>query len=162
MTILPANKADAQPIADIFNQYLGIATMMLVPRLAADYEQIIEAQNCSILVAKDQEEEEEEEVIGFAYVKPYSDRGGYVLAGEISIFLARGFQGRKIGLHLYDELLPRAHELGYRHLTAKIWANNGASIRFHENFGFRLVGTQVGIGFVGGKRIDTVIMERVW
>jgi len=85
-----------------------------------------------------------------------------ILAGEITVFLTPGFQGQKIGLHLYDELLPVAHTLGYRHLTAKIWANNSASIRFHEGFGFRMVGTQVGIGFVGGKRIDTVIMERVW
>ncbi len=158
MTILPAKTADAQRIADIFNQYLGIATMVLEPRPAADYQAIIEAENCAVFVAK----EAAEETVGFAYVKPYSDRGGYVLAGEITIFLAPGYQGQRIGLHLYDELLPTAHQLGYRHLTAKIWANNGASIRFHEGFGFRMVGTQVGIGFVGRKRIDTVIMERVW
>ena len=156
--ILSARATDAQAIADIFNEYLGTATMVLEPRSAADYQAIIEAENSAIFVAKDASDA----VVGFAYVKPYSDRGGYILAGEISIFLAPEFKGKKIGLHLYDELLPAAHALGYRHLTAKIWANNAASIRFHEGFGFRLVGTQVGIGFVGGKRIDTVIMERVW
>lgn len=158
MTILPAKTTDAQRIADIFNQYLGIATMVLRPRTATDYKEIIEAENCAVLTAQNKADE----AVGFAYVKPYSDRGGYILAGEITIFLAPGFKGQKIGLHLYDELLPIAHELGYRHLTAKIWANNGASIRFHEGFGFRMVGTQCGIGFVNGKRIDTVIMERVW
>jgi phosphinothricin acetyltransferase len=158
MRILPAKSADAQAIADIFNLYLGIATMVLEPRSVADYRSFIEAENCSVFVTKN----DEGSVTGFAYVKPYSDRGGYILAGEITIFMSPESKGKHLGGQLYDELLPAAHALGYRHLTAKIWANNGSSIRFHENFGFRLVGTQVGIGFVGGKRIDTVIMERVW
>ena len=158
MNISPAKPADAQAIADIFNLYLGTATMVLEPHSAADYQDIIEADNCAIFVVKS----EEGAVAGFAYVKPYSDRGGYVLAGEITVFVSPEARGKHFGGHLYDELLPVAHGLGYRHLTAKIWANNGHSIRFHENFGFRMVGTQVGIGFVGGKRIDTVIMERVW
>lgn len=158
MRILPAKSADTQAIADIFNLYLGIATMVLKPRSAADYRPFIEAENCAIFVAKD----EADTVTGFAYVKPYSDRGGYALAGEITVFMAPEAKGKRSGRYLYDELLPAADTLGYRHLTAKIWANNGTSIRFHESFGFRLVGTQVGIGLVGGKRIDTVIMERVW
>lgn len=158
MFIYPATAADAQGIADIFNQYLGIATMVLAPRPAADYAAIINTDRAAAFVAKD----EDGRLTGFAYVKPYSDRGGYALAAEITVFLAPDQRGKKIGVYLYDELLPVAHELGYRHLTAKIWANNAASIRFHEKFGFRMVGTQVGIGLVNGKRVDTVIMERVW
>ena len=158
MSILPAKIADAQAIADIFNLYLGIATMVLNPRSKADYQAIIEAESCAVFVTKN----EVGHVTGFAYVKPYSDRGGYILAGEITVFMAPEFKGKRFGGHLYDELLPVAHALGFRHLTAKIWANNASSIRFHEGFGFRMVGTQCGIGLVGGKRIDTVIMERVW
>ena len=158
MSILPAKPEDSQAIADIFNQYLGIATMVLEPRSAADYQTIIEAENCAIFVTKDGAEV----VSGFAYVTPYSDRGGYALAGEITVFITASAKGKRYGSYLYDELLAVADSLGYRHLTAKIWANNGNSIRLHESFGFRLVGTQVGIGFVGRKRIDTVIMERVW
>ncbi|TXF91809.1 N-acetyltransferase [Neolewinella aurantiaca] len=158
MNIRFAKPADAQAIADIFNQYLGIATMMLEPLSATDYQPIIEAVNSPCVVMCN----DAEIVIGFAYVKPYSNRGGYILAGEITIFMAPETVGKRLGGHLYDELLPEAYALGYRHLTAKIWANNGSSIRFHEGFGFRMVGTQVAIGLVGGKRIDTVIMERVW
>jgi len=70
MIILPAKNTDAQQIAAIFNQYLGIATMVLEARSAADYQVIIEANNCAVFVAK----ASSGEVIGFAYVKPYSDR----------------------------------------------------------------------------------------
>ncbi len=158
MKIRPATDADAAPLAAIFNSYLGKATMVLDPRSAADYLAIITGEKMAVFVGVD----EQEEVIGYAYVKPYSDRKGYCLAGEVTIFLAQNKTGCGLGSKLYDQLIPLSDEMGYRHLTAKIWANNSGSIRFHKRYGFRLVGTQVGIGLVNGRRIDTVLMERVW
>lgn len=158
MIIRPASPTDAAAIALIFNQYLARATMVFEPRTAADFAQIIIDDHNPAFVAED----DEGRVNGYAYVKPYSDRGGYSLAGEISIFLDEASTGNGLGNALYESLLPAANSCGYRHLTAKIWANNGGSIRFHKRHGFRLVGTQVGIGLVDGKRVDTVLMERVW
>ena len=40
-------------------------------------------------------------------------------------------------------------------------ATNTGSIRFHEKHGFTLVGVQRGIGLIGGRRRDNVLMERV-
>lgn len=158
MIIRPASPADAAAIAGIFNQYLARATMVFQPRTAADFAQIIVEERNPTFVSEDTEGQ----VNGYAYVKPYSDRGGYSLAGEVSIFLDKNDTGAGLGNALYTHLLPAANECGYRHLTAKIWANNHGSIRFHARHGFRMVGTQVGIGLVDGKRIDTVLMERVW
>jgi len=156
--IRPATAADAAALADIFNAYLGKATMVLDARSAADYRSIITGEKTTVFVGTDPQDA----VIGFAYVKPYSDRRGYSLAGEVTIFLLEKTTGAGLGSQLYDQLLPLADELGYRHLTAKIWANNSGSIRFHKRYGFRLVGTQVGIGWVNGRRVDTVLMEKVW
>lgn len=153
-----ATDQDAAPMAAIFNTYLGKATMVLDLRPAAEYLSIINGERTAVFVGTDSRDE----VNGFAYVKPYSDRRGYSLAGEVSIFLAQEATGSGVGGQLYDRLIPLTDELGYRHLTAKIWANNSGSIRFHQRFGFRLVGTQVGIGWVDGKRVDTVLMEKVW
>lgn len=158
MNIRPASPADAAAIAGIFNQYLARATMVFKPRIAADFAQIIVEEHNPAFVIEDAEGK----VNGYAYVKPYSDRGGYSLAGEISVFLDENATGSGLGNTLYNVLLPAANECGYRHLTAKIWANNSGSIRFHARHGFRMVGTQVGIGLVNGKRVDTVLMERVW
>lgn len=158
MRIRSATLADAAAIAVIFNQYLARATMVLEARPAAEYEALLAGQRTTCFVATT----ETDTLAGFAYVKPYSDRGGYVLAGEVSIFLDEQQTGTGIGGQLYDQLFPAAQALGYRHLTAKIWADNAGSIRFHQRFGFRLVGTQSGIGLINGERIDTVLMERVW
>jgi phosphinothricin acetyltransferase len=157
-TIRPATITDAAAIAAIFNTYLGKATMVLHPRSAADYKAIISTEKTAVYVGLDAQGQ----VAGFAYVKPYSDRGGYRLAGEVTIFIAEKATGSNLGSKLYDQLLPLTDTLGYRHLTAKIWANNMGSIRFHKRYGFRLVGTQVGIGWVNGRRVDTVLMEKVW
>jgi L-amino acid N-acyltransferase YncA len=156
--IRAATIADAEAIAAVFNTYLGRATIVLHPRSAADYAAIISADKTAVYVGLDAQDQ----VAGFAYVKAYSDRGGYRLAGEVTIFIAEKVTGTNLGSKLYDQLIPLTDTLGYRHLTAKIWANNTGSIRFHKRYGFRLVGTQVGIGWVNGKRVDTVLMEKVW
>lgn len=156
--IRAATIADAEAMATIFNAYLGKATMVLDPRSAADYATIISGEKTAVYVGLDVNGQ----VAGFAYVKSYSDRRGYALAGEVTIFLAENGTGAGLGGKLYDQLIPFTDTLGYRHLTAKIWANNTGSIRFHKRYGFRMVGTQVGIGWVNGKRVDTVLMEKVW
>ncbi len=158
MTIRTATAGDAPALARIFNQYVAKATMVLTPRTAADYQLLLTSPRCLVFVA----ESTTGEVTGYASVKPYSDRGGYVLAGEVSVFLDRAHAGQGTGSALYEQLLPGADALGYRHLTAKIWADNTGSIRFHRRFGFRTVGTQVGIGWVNEKRVDAVILEKVW
>lgn len=158
MLLRAATPQDAAAFARIFNQYVAKATMVLIPRSAEDYLPLLRNPKCAALVALN----DSGQVIGFASVKPYSDRGGYSLAGEVSIFLDKNHAGQGAGSQLYQQLMPAADALGYRHLTAKIWANNTGSIRFHKRYGFRMVGTQVAIGWVDGKRVDTVLMERVW
>ena len=156
--IRAATIADAEAMATIFNTYLGKATMVLQPRSAVDYAAIISAEKTAVYVSFDAQNQ----IAGFAYVKPYSDRQGYSLAGEVTVFVVENTTGSGLGGKLYDQLIPVTDTLGYRHLTAKVWANNTGSIRFHKRYGFRLVGTQVGIGWVNNKRVDTVIMEKVW
>lgn len=155
MIIRPASPSDASAIADIFNQYLARATMVTRPRDAGHYLPLLNGQRSFTFVAAD-----DQQIAGFAGVKPYSDREGYILAGEVSVFIDANATGQGLGDQLYAELLPKAYALGYRHLTAKIWADNTASIRLHAKHGFRMVGEQRGIGWIEGKRIDTVLMER--
>ena len=95
-------------------------------------------------------------------VKKYSPRPGYDLCCETSIFLERSLVGRGLGKPLQQELLNRAVALGYHHVVAKIWADNAGSIRFHERFGYEMVGVQREIGWVGGKWRDVAIMQKIF
>ncbi|MFN8607844.1 MAG: N-acetyltransferase family protein [Vulcanimicrobiota bacterium] len=100
-------------------------------------------------------------VLGWGVVKRYSARPGYDRCCETSIFLERSMVGRGLGKPLQLELLNRARALNYHHVVAKIWAENTASIRFHERFGYELVGVQREIGWVGGKWRDVAIMQLI-
>lgn len=104
---------------------------------------------------------EEPDVVGWGVVKKYSPRPGYDLCCETSIFLDRSLRGRGLGTPLQQELLKRAVSLGYHHVVAKIWADNSGSIRFHERFGYELVGVQREIGWVGGQWRDVAIMQLI-
>jgi phosphinothricin acetyltransferase len=156
MKVRKALENDATDMALLFNTYIGKSHMVVTPRRAAEFIELMQHTRVCMLVALDIFGG----VIGYAYVKPYSDRGGYAGAGEVSVFLWEGRTGRGIGQKLYDLLLPAAEALGYHHLTAKIWTENTGSIRFHERNGFQTVGIQHGIGMSGGRRIDMTIMER--
>lgn len=156
MIVRLAKEQEASAIAAIFNQYVGKATMVLKPRSAADYLPLLTGERSAIFVATDKKGG----LLGFASVKPYSPRGGYHIAGEVSIFLDETATGRGTGGALYAALLPATETLGYRYLCAKIWGTNFGSVRFHKRYGFKLVGTQKGIGLVKGKRVDVIFMER--
>ncbi len=146
MLIRRATPQDAPAICDIFNTYLGRATMVLLPRIPADYQALIEPksdQRAAMLIA-----EEEGQLLGYASVKPWSPRLGYFHAGEVSIFLAEAATGKGAGAALYDALWLECRRLAYDHLTARIFGKNEGSVRFHEQQGFQLVGVQHGIGKV--------------
>ncbi|MTB51333.1 GNAT family N-acetyltransferase [Lewinella sp. W8] len=149
--------SDAPAIAAIFNEYLGNGTMVLRERSEQYYREMMDRSDCSIFVS----ESPEGILQGYASVKPYSDRLGYHIAGEVSVFLTTAACGRGIGNALYAALWPACHALGYRHLTAKIWAENTASVRFHARHGFTEVGIQRAIGIVDDRRIDMLIMEKL-
>lgn len=106
--------------------------------------------------------EEPEGVVGWGVVKKYSTRPGYDRCCETSIFLDRSRRGRGLGRPLQQELLERAVALGYHHVVAKVWAENVGSIRFHERFGYEMVGVQREIGWVGGQWRDVAIMQLVF
>lgn len=157
MMVRKARENDATDMALIFNAYMGKSHMVTVPRRPKECIELMLNERAQVLVAHDFRGW----MMGYASVKPYSERGGYVGAGEVSIFMAPQHTGKGGGQDLYNVLLPIAAQLGYHHLTAKIWTKNTGSIRFHERNGFRTVGIQHGIGMSGGRRIDMTIMERL-
>ncbi len=100
-------------------------------------------------------------VQGYAYAGPYRTRPGYRYALENSVYVASGAGGRGLGAALLEELIRRCTALGYRQMVAIIGdSDNHPSIRLHEAFGFRRIGTLDAIGFKFGRWVDSVIMQR--
>ena len=156
-----ASPSDSADIAAIYSEAIesGQSTMDTEP-VSADYFDALMSNLGSgeaLLVCEDRLG-----TVGWGIVKRYSDRPGYSRACETSVYVAEDRQGRGHGSALLRETVERAKTLGYRHLVAKILAVNERSVRFHERFGYEVVGRQRAIGFLRGRPHDVVIMQRVF
>ena len=101
------------------------------------------------------------QILGFAYAGPYRPRPAYRFTLEDSIYVDPQHLGRGVGTGLLAQLIERSTALGYRQMVAVIGDHdNLGSIRLHEAFGFRQVGTLNAPGFKLGRWVDVVILQR--
>ncbi|MEE9371907.1 MAG: N-acetyltransferase family protein [Saprospiraceae bacterium] len=157
--IREATIADCEYLAKIYNEYLGKATMDIEEKIGKYFENILAEQSVS---EKLYVLEIDEMVIGWGILKKYSDRQGYAKTGETSVYLHKDFLFRGFGKLMKKHLIEKAEQLKYKHLVAKIWARNKASIKYNSDFGYTIVGTQHKVGYVNGKYMDVVIMQYVF
>jgi len=160
LRVRDASAADCASLARIYNQAIrsGRCTMDTDPVSAAFFREHLEGMSPrEVLIVG----ETAEGVLGYGVVKSYSDRRGYAVACETSVYFAEEATGRGYGALLLEALVERARQARYRHLVAKIMAVNEASVRFHQRFGFEMVGRQRDIGCLGGVWHDVVILQRI-
>lgn len=149
---------DYQAIANIYNEAIlqGGITMDCEPYTAEQIAAWVNKFNTreTILIA-----EKNNAQIGWGIIKKYSDRPGYRVCCETSIYLKSSEIQQGYGRTLQTALLKQVRVFNYHHVVAKILAANQGSIRFHQKFGFELVGIQNKIGFYGGQWHDVAIMQ---
>lgn len=152
--------ADAAAIAEIYNESVAAAdaTMDDRPKSAEEVQRQIEGfgEREGYLVL-----EVDGRVLGWTVLKAYSPKGGYRFCRETSTFLRRSEMRKGHGSRLERAAIERCRQLGIHHVIARIFADNLASIRFHERFGYELVGIQREIGYLGGRFRDVAVMQLV-
>jgi len=99
-------------------------------------------------------------VEGFAVLSLVSQRKVYSGVAEVTLYVAKDCWGKGIGKKLLMELINLSEAHGFWTLQAGIFPENVASIKLHENCGFRLVGVREKIGQRDGKWYDNHLMER--
>jgi L-amino acid N-acyltransferase YncA len=157
----PAAAADAQALADIYGQHVltGAATFELDPPDPAEMDRRrrdIEAAGLPYLVA-----ELDGIVAGYAYASRFRPRIGYRFTVEDSVYIRRECMGRGLGRLLLARLIDDCAALGARQMVAVIGDSaNDASLRLHERFGFRRVGTLEKVGWKFDRWFDAVLMQR--
>lgn len=100
------------------------------------------------------------QVIGWAALTPVSGRCVYSGVAEVSVYIAPDQRGKKIGETLLKALISSSERHDIWTLQAGIFPENTASLKIHENCGFRKVGTRERIGQMHGVWRDTVLLER--
>jgi L-amino acid N-acyltransferase YncA len=104
--------------------------------------------------------EEQGRVVGYAYGGRFHARPAYRWAAEVSVYLEPGRRRTGGGRALYEALLARLRERGFRIAIAGMTLPNEASIGLHEALGFQPVGTYRRIGYKLGSWHDVAWMQR--
>jgi L-amino acid N-acyltransferase YncA len=104
--------------------------------------------------------ERDGEVVGYAYATAFNQRPAYRWSASVSVYVADEARGEGIGRALYEALLDRLRERGFRMACAGITLPNEASERLHEGLGFELVGVNREIGWKQGAWRDVGWYQR--
>jgi phosphinothricin acetyltransferase len=106
------------------------------------------------------EDLEADRVVGYAYGGPFRARPAYRWSCEVSIYLERDRRRTGGGRALYEALLARLAERGFRTAVAGMALPNEASAGLHRAMGFEPVGTYRRIGWKHGGWHDVAWVQR--
>ncbi|MFF4834677.1 GNAT family N-acetyltransferase [Streptomyces sp. NPDC001315] len=101
-----------------------------------------------------------QEILGYATSSPYRPKAAYSTSVEVTIYLAPHAGGRGIGTLLYKALFEALADEDLHRAYAGIAQPNEASVRLHERFGFRHVGTYREVGRKFGRYWDVAWYEK--
>lgn len=99
-------------------------------------------------------EDADGDVAGYAYASQHHPRAAYRWAVDVAVYVDGSRQRHGTGRRLYEALLERLRELGYRVACAGVTLPNDASVGLHEALGFEPVGVYRRIGWKGGAWHD--------
>ena len=98
--------------------------------------------------------------LGWALYRPYRDPKVWQGCYETTIYVDPTAHGRGVGTRLLDAVVQHAREAEQVHtLLALIVADNVASIKLHEKFGFATVGTLKEVSRKAGRWIDLTHLQ---
>jgi L-amino acid N-acyltransferase YncA len=99
-------------------------------------------------------------VLGWVAVSPVSARRVYAGVVEHSVYVLPGCHRRGIGAALLRALIGSTEAAGIWTIQSSLFPENTASVRLHQQAGFRILGTRERIACHHGRWRDSVIVER--
>ena len=148
-----ATAQDAEVCAAIYAPYVNdtaITFEVTAPSTAEMEQRIAAAQARHAWLVF----EEDGRVAGYAYGGVFNRRAAYRWSCEVSVYIELGRRRTGAGRALYEALLARLRERGYRTAIAGMTLPNDASEGLHRAIGFEPVGTYRRIGFKHGRWHD--------
>ena len=95
--------------------------------------------------------EDGSQVLGYAYASSHRSRAAYQWNRELSVYVHSDHRRQGIASALYQSLITLLRFQGFVNALIGITLPNPASVRFHEQLGFELIGTYNDVGFKHGK-----------
>ncbi|HEY2034755.1 MAG TPA: GNAT family N-acetyltransferase [Rhizomicrobium sp.] len=150
-----AERADLPALRDIYNHY-AVHTPVnfdIEPRTPAEREQWL-AQFSTSGRYQCFAAEESGHVIAYAGSTRFKEKEAYQTTIEMTIYCAPERGGQGIGRKLYTRLFDALKGEDIHRAYAGVTLPNEGSVRIHEAFGFRHVGTYTEVGRKFGKYWD--------
>ena len=158
--IRPGRESDIPDITELYNHYVktSSATFDLDARTLENrlewFSTFSETGPYRILVA-----EENGHVLGYAYSSQLRSKAAYDTSVECTVYVKSNSTGLGIGRALYTELFYQLANEKIHRVYANITVPNPESVRLHEAFGFKHIGTFTEVGYKFDKYHDTVWYE---
>lgn len=154
-----AQQRDAATILDIYNHAILHTTSVYkyeVESIGERQQWLLEkeAQSLPVFVL-----EEAGTVIGFATYGPFRVYPAYKFTIENSIYIHPNYGGKGAASKLMARLIEHAKNANYKTMIACIDAENEASIKLHEKFGFTYSGTLSNVGFKFDKWLNLALYQ---
>jgi phosphinothricin acetyltransferase len=159
IAIRDAREADAAGCAAIYAPYVTdtVITFEQVPPTAAEMaERIATARRTHAWLVL----EDDRRVVGYAYAGPFRSREAWRWSCEVSVYLEMGRRRGGGGRALYEALLGRLTERGYRTAIGVMTLPNDASEGLHRAMGFTPAGVYPRIGWKFGQWHDVAFVQR--
>jgi phosphinothricin acetyltransferase len=159
MIIRDASEADLPSILEIYNDAV-VNTDAIWNEKTVDIEnrrKWLESHadaGLPIIVAVD----DDGILCGYASLSEWRPFEGYRYTVENSVYVNKHKRGKGTGSILMQELIKRASELNMHAIVAGIEAENAASIKLHEQLGFKTAGKLDEVGIKHGRWLDLVFM----
>ncbi|WP_030250203.1 MULTISPECIES: GNAT family N-acetyltransferase [unclassified Streptomyces] len=110
-----------------------------------------------LMVAADPDSQE---ILGYATSSPFRPKPAYATSVETTVYVAPQAGRRGIGTLLYKALFEALAGEDLHRAYAGVALPNEASVRLHERFGFRYVGTYREVGRKFGRYWDVAWYEK--
>jgi len=160
--IRDARPGDAEAIRAIYNDAVINTTAVFdyvarEPQAQVDWLTMKAEQKLPVLVA----ENAAGRVLGYCSYGPFRPWPAYLYTVENAIYVAPDARGQGIGKRLLPPLLEIAKARGLRTMIAGITADNAASLRLHEKFGYEQAGVIREAGWKFERWLDLVFLQRM-
>jgi len=155
ITIRPMAAIDWNAVSNIYSE--GISTgFATFEKEIPSYEAWDSAhmKTCRLVAHQDNQ------ILGWAALSPVSSRCVYGGVGEVSVYVGQNSRGMGVGQKLMKALIAESEKEGLWTLQSGIFPENKASIKLHEQVGFRMIGKRERVGKLDGTWKDNVLFER--
>ncbi|PFO08519.1 GNAT family N-acetyltransferase [Bacillus sp. AFS076308] len=160
LLIRSSEESDIKSIQQIYNQGIEdrIATLETEIKDFFYMKEWFEKHNgrYKVIVA-----ESEGQIVGWASLNQYNNRCAYDGVADISVYISREFRGRGIGKKLLEDLKSLAIKNGFHKMILFTFPFNKLGQGLYKKMGFREVGVFKNQGFLDGKFVDVMAMEKL-